>query len=485
MPVNTKHPDLIRMMKRYVQITDCMKGAEQVKSKTTKYLPYPSLDMNGKPDTFRYNQYIERAVFYNVLGRTLNGLVGQVFIRDPAIEVPDSLNPLVEDAEGNGKTLVQVAKDCVKACMSVGRCGLLADFPTVQPGTISRADAESGNYRPIIKYYSADKIINWRTTVVGSKEKLSLVVLEEEYVQNDDGYQITKKKQWRVLRLEDGVYTVTIYREELGDTPYEGPLTPVQSGGSTFDFIPFTFVGSENNSPDINEAPMYDLSELNIAHYRNSADYEESVFIVGQPTVVVTGLTEAWVKNQLQGTVRVGARGVIPLPIEATASYMQVTETTMAKEAMDAKEKQMVALGARLVENREVERTATEADQDASSQSSVLSSVVQNVSAAVTQVLTWAGMFTGNTEKMEFALNKDFDLMKLTPEERKQLLAEWQAGALAWTEFREVLQRGGIATLDDDEAKQLIESEQTERLTMIAETAIAQNAGNTEPSDDE
>ena len=57
--------------------------------------------------------------------------------------------------------------------------------------------------------------------------------------------------------------------------------------------IPFIFCGALNNSPDVDKSPVYDIAEVNIAHYRNSADYEESCFIAGQATPVLTGLTQS------------------------------------------------------------------------------------------------------------------------------------------------------------------------------------------------
>ena len=47
----------------------------------------------------RYHQYKERAVFYNVVYRTLNGMTGQVFLREPVAELPNDLDAMVEDAD--------------------------------------------------------------------------------------------------------------------------------------------------------------------------------------------------------------------------------------------------------------------------------------------------------------------------------------------------------------------------------------------------
>ncbi|MBL1368232.1 DUF4055 domain-containing protein, partial [Acinetobacter baumannii] len=108
------------------------------------------------------------------------------------------------------------------------------------------------------------------------------------------------------------------------------------------DEIPFMFVGSHNNDPEIDNPPMYDLAELNIAHYRNSADYEEAVYMMGQPTYWFSGLTKEWIKEVLGGKIQLGSVGGVLLPANSSAGLLQPTPNTMAKEAMDQKENQMV-----------------------------------------------------------------------------------------------------------------------------------------------
>ena len=46
--------------------------------------------------------------------------------------------------------------------------------------------------------------------------------------------------------------------------------------------IPFQFLGSENNDTSIDDSPLYDMAEVNIGHYRNSADYEEAAYRSGE-----------------------------------------------------------------------------------------------------------------------------------------------------------------------------------------------------------
>jgi len=131
---------------------------------------------------------------------------------------------------------------------------------------------------------------------------------------------------------------------------------------------------------------------------------------------------------------------------------------------MKHKERQMVALGAKLVEPQAVQRTATEASIDQSYETSTLSASADNVSDAFTQGLRWAAQFEGVSPEamnaIKFELNTEFDLIKLSSNERSALIQEWQAQALSFGEMRANLRRAGIATMPDDEALKVIRDEQ-------------------------
>ncbi|OHD25442.1 MAG: hypothetical protein A2Y38_12850 [Spirochaetes bacterium GWB1_59_5] len=452
--------ELKKLLPSYGLIRDCIEGEMTVKKAGDKYLPRPNSSDISPENVARYKAYKERAVFYNVTQRTLAGLAGAVFLREPVVEVPTLLDVVNNDANGGGVSLTQLAKRASLHVLAYGRSGLLVDYP-VSEAPASRAQLEAGDIRPTINVYSPFDIINWRTVTRGARELLSLVVLHETYVYSDDGFEMKKADQWRVLQLTEAGYAVSIWRKGSGDyTIFEGPHFPKDASGGILTEIPFSFIGCENNDdlPDL--PPLYDLASLNIAHYRNSADYEESCFIVGQPTPYFSGLTEEWVTNVLKGTIALGARGAIPLPVGGDAGLLQASPNTLPFEAMQHKERQMVALGAKLVEQSTVQRTATEADIENASETSTLASAAKNVSAVFKWALTWCAKFVGVPETgIQFDLHTDFDLSKMTPQERAQLVAEWQAGAIAFEEMRNNMRRAGIATLDDAAAKTAIAEE--------------------------
>lgn len=458
---NVSHvrPEIDTMSHKWGAVRDCLTGQPAIKAARTKYLPQPNAVDTSPENRKRYEQYVERAVFYNVTQRTHAGLVGQVFQRDPTITLPAMMAPLEVDIDGAGVALEQQSKRALGHVLGYGRAGLFVDYPLSVDGPTSRQDLLDGRVRPTVLLYEPWDVINWRTSTVGARKLLSLVVIAETYVEEDDGFEATTRQQWRVLRLENGIYRVEIWREDQGKFGEFSHYYPVDASGNNLREIPFTFVGSVNNDVEVDLPPLYDLAALNIAHYRNSADYEEACFIVGQPTPYLAGLSKDWVEDVLKGQVHLGSRAAIPLPAGGTAGLLQASPNTMPKEAMEAKERQMVALGAKLVEQASVQRTATEARQEEASESSVLSSSAKNVSAAYRAALAWCGMFLGTDQEIEFELNTDFDVGRMDAQERAQLIAEWQSGAIAFEEMRFNLRRANVAYLGDEKAKDLLEQE--------------------------
>lgn len=461
-------PALSELLPLYDKVDHCVD--DLVKSKGDIYLPRPNPEDTSYENTLRYESYQTRAVFYNVTARTLNGLVGQIYANAPEVELPGVLKNLEKDANGKGVGIVQSSKAAVDFAFRHGRLGLYIDYPKLEkPAT--RKQLDDGEVKPSISVYASANIINWRPMRRLGKWVYSLIVLKENYeVESDDGFEVKTETQYRVLRLVNDIYIVEIWRKDTGI--WDKTISvPVGADGQPFNEIPFTFVGAVNNDPAPDQPPLYSLAELNIAHYRNSADHEESCFIVGQPLIVTTGLTEEWLDKVLGGKIRAGSRGGLPLGVGADAKVLQVAPNVMPMEAMLHKEKQMVAIGAKLVEDREVQQTATEATINNAAETSILATIANNVSAGYQFALEWAAKFVGVTGAPKFQLNTEFAITKLSPQERTALIAEWQAGAISWTELREKLHGGGIATQDDAKALAEIEAANAKKADEAADAA--------------
>lgn len=478
MPVHSKHPQYAAARKKWERIRACVAGEDTIKEGKQVYLPKPDPDNTSVANGKRFVGYVARAIFHNITGRTLEGLTGQVFAVDPVPTVPDDFDYIVEDIDGGGVTATQQSKLALESIIQFSRGGLLVDYPDVaEPAT--KEDAEQNGIRPRVMFIDPFRIINWRTTARNGKTILSLVVIEEPYevAGSDDGFTCETKTRYRVLRLIDNVYNVELWEIASQGTDYvkARSFIPKNGDGKDWDELTFTFIGPATNDPTIQKPLLDDISCLNLGHYRNSADYEDSVYRVGQPQPWASGLTETWIEEVYPDKkIKFGAATCILLPVGGQFGIEQVEPNTMAKEAMADKELQMIALGAKIVEPKAVQKTATEVGQDASNVTSVLATATKNVTAAYGRALAWAAAYANIEYEEEepplFELNTDFAISRMSSQDRAQLLAEWQAGGIVDEEYRFNLRKGGVAYLDDEKYQELKEEDDAKLLGMVQQT---------------
>jgi hypothetical protein len=240
-------------------------------------------------------------------------------------------------------------------------------------------------------------------------------------------------------------YVVRLWRkdEKTKEPEIYQEFVPLDANGKPWQEIPFTFVGAIDNNSDVDKSPLLDLACLNIAHYRNSADYEESVYFVGQPTYAFAGLNQQWMTDYWKDGVYIGSRAAIPLPEGGSAQILEASPNTLAEGAMKNKETQMVALGARLLTHGEAIKTAEQSRTETAAAHSVLSLAVTNMVSAYNISLQWVAGFTrGAGGNISYAIDTNFASMSADPNFINAVVNSWQKGALPksdmWSNFRNV-----------------------------------------------
>lgn len=475
MSVTFKRPELEEMEDIYRLIKDVLAGEDAIKAQGYTYLPKINSGDNSDENTLRNRAYHERAVFYSATERTVKGLIGEIFTKAPEIEVPEGLNETVEDVSGAKVSLIQASKKAAEYALAYGRLGLFVDYPSSNSN-----DVLAGKAAPSINTYEPWRILNWRCEKRGSQNVYSLIVLQESWIREVDEFEVAIETQYRVLRLgkslsndlpgmsdDPDVFTVEVWRESEGDTVIFESYQPTGADGKNLTRIPFVFIGSENNDSEVDNPPIYPLAKMNIHHYMNSADYEETVFQTGQPTLYFSGLDKRWVDEVLKGKITLGSRAAIPLPPKATAGILQINPNTLPMEGMNHKEKQMAALGAKMVELSLVEKTATEVSIESSSDKSILVSVADNVSDGYKRALEYCTIYTGeDNSNIKFKLNTNFRITNLTPDARRNLVEHWMSGAISFTEMRRGLRDSGLELDTDTSAKSEIDKE-TEKKAQV------------------
>lgn len=455
MPVNAQHPQYTKFHCRWDLVRSVVHNDAQHWIRTV-----------DKNDPERSRQYKQDAILTNFTALTKTGLTGLVFRRLPKVTLPTSLEYLMTDATGDDLPLDQMSQSIADDILQTGRYGLLVDYPkTDEPQ--SKYDLELSGNSARFKCYRAEDIINWQTTVYGNKKILSMVVLRECVDGVDsDGYTWMQKQQFRVLKLTpERVYEQYLLDENENVLDYAMPQDMM---GKTFDTIPFTFIGSKNNDPDIDASPLYDLAVLNLGHYRNSADNEESIYICGQPYLTMGGdaSMEDFKANYPDG-IKFGARAGSWLGSNSWANLLQANQNQMVAQAMKDKLDQALAIGARLIAPPGGRETAEAAKIRFSSQNSALYMITKNISHAITKCLYWAQMFMSKEEQeCEFILNDQFYDETADPNLIAQQIMLLDRGIIAPNDVRDYAKKTGFVR--DSRTDEQIDDE-AEKVSPIGE----------------
>lgn len=383
-----------------------------VKEKGEEYLPKPNPDDKSKENDLRYKNFLRRAVFSGFTGYTLNTLVGQAFAKPPQLEVTPALEFVADDIDGAGVSIYQQSQKSLESILMLGQQCLYVDYPRTD-GAQTRAEMAALNIRPSTVRIDPKRVINWRAEQRGGVYKLTLVVYKDD--QNEvtpDGFGSHKVVQYRVLKLSDqNVYFVEIYRKNQKDEwVLFDEFVPVDGAGNPLNEIPFIFVGACNNDTEKDAIPLRDIAEINEAHYRNSASNENSIFYSGEAQPWMSGLTSQWVEMLEEQGVKVGGGSMIMLPEGGAFGIEQVSLATGIRSEMEAKKDEMISLGARMIQSGTAVKTATQVQNEADAQHSVLSLAVSNLSEAYAQCLQWMQLFlTGEPDSVQaYEINSDY-----------------------------------------------------------------------------
>lgn len=460
MAVDSKHPLYVDNLDRWKLVNDVCDGSQSIKSMGVQYLPVVNACATDAENLAYNDSYRQRAVFFEVTKDTLQSHVGLAFSEDPTFE-PDGMDFLKNNADGNGKSIYQLNQLALEGLLRQGRGGFFVDYPQVT-GTMSQADIERLNIRSSVVYYPALNIINWDKRKVGGVYKNSLIVLHEVAEKRDeqDEFQFKKFNRYRVLRLEENnVYSIQVYSDESGSIVADEKVFPKKKGGAFFDEIPFIPLGSQVNDFSIDSIPLESLALMNLAHYRNSAEYENSVFICGQIQPTMTGLDDTW-RDHLEDTgIKLGSFSPLMLPVGGSFQFAQAESNMVAREAMKDKFDYMQALGAKVLDKTTANKTATQVNEEAATQHSVLSLCVSNLNEASEYYLKWCAEFEGRGFDAKFSIKQDFARGEIGLDELKFYYELVVSGDLSKQTFHEIRTTGKVPEIDREEEQARIDLE--------------------------
>lgn len=452
MPVNHEHHEYKENKKLWRKCEHAVEGQHEIHEYGEMYLP----KLSGQNDD-EYKAYVKRALFYNATARTVDGLTGMLFLKPPKVEYPTSMQNIIDDISMSGLSLHQFAEMVADDIVIFGRCGVLVDYPPITNASTMAEMAQLGA-RPYATKYDAESIINWKTKRVNNVQMLSMVVLKESAEIQLDEFESECVTRYRVLDLSELGYRQRVFEEDKHGkiTQIGEDIYPLMNG-NTMSFIPFEFIGVRDNSPCVDKPPLLDLVDVNLSHYRTSADLEHGRHFTGLPTPVVCGVQLESGQSLSIGSAKAW---VFPDP-QASATFLEFTGQGLGelREAMREKESMMATLGARMLapESKGIESAQT-ASIHRAGENSVLASISQSISISLTHILEWLRDWSKIVGEVSVELNRDFVPPTMTAQDLTALVQSWQAGAISFDTLFDNLKQNDIIAADKtvDDEKELI-----------------------------
>jgi hypothetical protein len=489
------HPQVRYWAPTWMIIRDCLLGDQEIKDKGETYLPKMA-DM----DQDEYARYLDAAVFFNMTARTVNALTGTVFQRTPKITgVPKILQDDLDNCVWNGISVAAFLTTCVEGVIAMGRFGLLVDR------------AADGKSTPFIRGYDTENIVDWQMDWVNGRYVPVQIILREFIEINSRRVGEIRKYKiiYRVLSLDvDGELITTPSNNDttlssvgVGTgggpiTTYAGGAVAIQSSpvelapgapvyrqyvytvnnisaplntitpevitptnrGATMDFIPFTFVGAKDNTPDVDRPPAADIAKLNLAHYRAYAHLEHGRYFCAMPIYYVQVMPHSEKAEYTLGPSRVWevAQGEKPGILEFNGQGLKTLENSLSQ-----KEEQIAMIGGRLVGG--LSRSVSESDNQAkvkeSNERSLLLKVVQNTEEGFEKALNWWCWWQDQpNSEAELDLNTAFIFDNLGARELRAAHQMYAEGVIPITALHNYLLKAEIIPeyMDIDQFKSLL-----------------------------
>jgi hypothetical protein len=432
-------------------IRHAMIGEVEIKRHGAVYLPR----MESMDDDQWY-AYLERAVFYNMVYRTVTGLTGAIFRRDPRLlKAGPKLKKLSERISKDGLSLALFTKVAAQEMLSVGRYGVLLD----------KAQSDDPTVTPFFAGYTTENILDWTTAEIEGKTELDYILLREfkvdrrltvpsgaklkgnvVYEPNPTYGQLFQR--YRVLRLtynDESLkweYTQELYERDHQDSNLsEDPIIvkPLRFG-VPFQRIPFRFFNATTNLPDIEKPPILDILTLNLSHYRTYAQLEHGRFFTANPVYYVSGGNE-------DDDYHIGPSVVWQIDAGQTAGLIEFNGQGLKslENALKTKEDQVASLGGRLLgESANAGQSDNQVKIKDRNEQSLLLNVTTVLNENFTYLLREMALWLNDrsstkdgdkiielgVEQLVFRVNQDFLLDNAAAREFRAITMMYQAGVV-------------------------------------------------------
>lgn len=396
---------------------DAYDGQDAIHSGGEIYLP----KLSGQ-SVKEYKAYKLRALFYAITAKSISSMVGMATYKQPTLVFPDAMAPYFQ--EDSSIQFYELYTQALIEIILQGRCGIFIDRP-------------QQNALPMTYVYTAESIVNW---MVDDNGMATMVVLEEVHseVDESDPYNITEVIRYRELAMDDLGSYAQMY-DAKGQAITGRKYFTVR--GVNLQKIPFYCLGPSGLNYDVSKSPSQDVVNINLSHYRTSADLEHGRHFTALPTPVVIGA------DGTTTSLHIGSITAWGIPLGGDAKFLEFTGQGLKslEVALKEKETQLASLSARLLDNSTRGSEAAESVKlRYMSETATLTSIVRAMESMLNRVYKDIALFESlDPTTVSVGLDKDFISSTITHNELKEMAAMYLSGTMSPESYIYNLRKGG------------------------------------------
>lgn len=441
------------MAAEWTLIDDLIAGTGAMRANSTIYLP-----KFDKEETKHYSSRVTNSTLFSAYGDTAKNISSKPFSKPLSIQgnLPAPLDELKDDVDGQGKSLMQLAKDIFLEFINRGVGHILVDYPVTvneEGSTPSLGQERSAGFKPRFIHIKPSQLIGWRTEKdTSGKPVLTRIRIKETQTELDG--------QWG----ERQVNYVRVIEPDLWQLYQEGEkdeYAVVSEGANSLGRVPLVTGYSNRTGFLVADPPLRELSETNLSHFQSDSDQRNILHMARTATLFLQGFSEDEAND-----IALGPNQIISTTNE-NADVKFVEHTGKAIEAglkdVEKLEERMVMLGLQPFMRKVGNQTATGQGIDESRANCDIQAWVMSLEDTLYRAFLMAAEWINIELPDDFKIDvfNDFAIWVRAMQDVAELTKIRQAGELSRVTFlREIKRRALLSeTLDIDEEVAAIEVE--------------------------
>lgn len=441
--------DAMQEMRAEWAITEPLMGGTLAMRKAGKAL----LPKHPAEEDVAYSERLSVATLFPAYSETVGSMTDRVFAEPIQLgeDVPPELQKFAADIDRQRNDLNAWGVNWFRVGLSHGLCHALVEYPKAE-GVRTKAEEEAAGLRPYVVMVHPMQILGWRD----DGTRLTQVRYIETVTEPDGDFGSVTVEQVRVL--EPGVWR--IYRKSKDGVVLH------DEGVTSLGVIPLVTFYSKRMGLMRGKPLLMELAHLNTKHWQSQSDQDNILHVARVPMLAVIGPTNAHDQNGnlLPFKIVVGSGAATVLPQNSDMKFVEHSGKAIdaGRQSLQDLIDEMRMAGAKLLRKDQAgTKTATQAQEDASQETSPLMRMAHHFADCIAQIFQLMADYRGLPEGGHVEIKGNFDIDYAPETSVPALVGMANSGLISHETLFSELQRRGIISdeLDWEQEKDRLEEQ--------------------------